>query len=218
MFKRSLLSAAAAVLLTLAAAPSHAVVTTGFTCITNNIADDCAIGEDQLQLSIYEQGDLLAFRYDNFGPEDAVIADVFFDDEAGVLGGFDSYGGSGVAFDLTPPGNQNLPGGNTVNFDADLHASALPPPPTNGVGPGDWLILYLTLSAGTSLEDVAAALEGGTLRTGVHVIAFESGGSESFVNIPEGDGGFGDPVPEAGSMILLGTGIGGLLLRRLRKS
>jgi len=57
-------------------------------------------------------------------------------------------------------------------------------------------------------DDVLDWLQSGELRVGLHVINFDSGGSESFVN---------EPVPEPGSLGLLCLSIGGLALLRRRR-
>jgi hypothetical protein len=225
--RSTLLVAAAGAALLFVAPPATqtATITYGFGCITNNSATDCAIGEDQLTMTVSDEGlpaDVLAFRFDNAGPEDSSITGTYFDDDADVLLALFSQSDSGAGVDFAPNvGPPNLPGGNAIGFDTTggLRFGSTPPIQPNGVNPGEWLILNLTLAANTTFDDVVAALAAETLRVGIHVQGFEGGGSESFVSTPEGDdGGFGNPVPEPGSMILLGTGIGGLLLRRLRKS
>jgi hypothetical protein len=155
--------------------------------------------------------------YNEAGGDPSSITQTYFDDDADVLAAFFSQNsGAGVDFSANQ-GPPNLPGGNPIAFDTTggLRFGANPPTQPNGVNPGEWLVLNLTLAANTTFDDIVAALAAETLRVGIHVQGFESGGSESLVNVPEGSG---NPIPEPGSILLLATGIGGLLLRRLRKS
>jgi hypothetical protein len=59
--------------------------------------------------------------------------------------------------------------------------------------------LVFDLYNGDTVDDVIAELDSGILRAGVHVINFDSGGSESLVSIPE-----------PGTVGLLGLGCAGL--------
>jgi hypothetical protein len=116
---------------------------------------------------------------------------------------------TGVAFSVG--GNpSNLPGGNSLSppFQADFRATADPPPPTNGVGPGEAVGLALTLQSGVDWDAVIGALDSAALRVGLHVQSFPNGSSASFVN----DG----VVPEPAAILLVGSVL--LILgRRLRK-
>ena len=83
-------------------------------------------------------------------------------------------------------------------------AEAAPPAPKKGVNPGESLGVIFTLKDNGTLEDVVDELATGELRIGIHVINFDSGGSESFVN-----------VPEPATLLLLTLGAG--LVRRRRR-
>ena len=112
--------------------------------------------------------------------------------------------GPGVNFepDANPP---NLPGGQlaTPPFQVTqgFLAESIPAPSTNGAGPSEWVAIEFTLQGGQDFNDVVADLTTGALRIGIHVIAFDSGGSESFINVP---------VPEPGTGLLLALGLLGL--------
>jgi hypothetical protein len=97
----------------------------------------------------------------------------------------------------------NLPGGNNVSpvFSAStgLTADSNPPAQPNGVNPGEFLEIVFAANA----NDVLDAINGSTLRIGIHVQGFSGGGSESFINRP-------NPVPEPTTMLLLGLGLIGL--------
>lgn len=208
--------------LTLAVPDAQATsFTYGFGCITGNVAGDCAIGEAQLFLTVFDEAEgapagQVGFRFDNTGPEDSSITAVYFDDDATLFSGIASISsGPGVSFSVgATPGN--LPGGNPFGFSATpgLTADSDPPTQPNGVNPSEWLVLYLTLQAGMTYDDTIAALEAEALRVGIHVQGFETGGSESFINLPDGEPGFGNPIPEPGTLILLGAGLSGIAARR----
>jgi len=187
----------------------------GFESITDNLASDAAIGEAQLFVDVTDAGGgLVSFLFSNIGPNPSSITDVYFDDGsllaiAQLIDADDGTGGDpGVDFSplASPP---NLPGGQeadppfetTQGFSADSDAPATP---LKGVNPGETLEILFSLQSGQTFTDVVAELASGALRIGTHVQAFESGGSESFVNHP------GTGVAEPGSMVLFTLGILGL--------
>ena len=169
------------------AAPSSAA-TLGFGCITNSIAGDCAIGAAQTSVDVSDAGGgQVLFTFHNAGPAASSIADVYFDDGSLLALAF-IVNGPGVSFSqgASPP---DLPGGNnasppftvTAGFSADSDAPVQP----NGVNPGEALGIRFTLQGGASYLDVLDDLADGSLRIGIHVQGFATGGSESFVNVPE---------------------------------
>ena len=150
------------------------------------------------------------FVFANSGPAASSITDVYFDD--GTLLGIASIAGStGVDFSVgASPGD--LPGGNTIGFEATagFTADSNPPAQPNGVNPGESLAVIFNLLSGVTVQDTINALNGGEdLRIGIHVQGFADGGSESFVN----------NVPDGGTTaVLLGLGVLGLAgFRRLKE-
>ena len=183
---RVVLGSVAAALLAVCALPA-AAATLGFGCITNNSATDCGIGESQLQVDVTDEAPgQVRFTFRQTGPDQAVISEIYFD--GGALASISSIvNGTGVSFaqGANPP---DLPGGNNATppftVTPGLLAQAANPAPTNGVGAGEQVAIILNLQSGTTFSDVLTDLGNGSLRTGIHVISFASGSSESFVNTP----------------------------------
>ena len=173
--------------------------TLGFGCITNDSATDCGIGEAQLSVDLSAVGaNRVEFLLNNTGPDAVKVEGIYFDD--GTLLGFASITSSpGVSFSqgATPP---ELPGADQATppfvTTQDFLADSDPSVAQNAVGPGEWLSTVFNLKAGGTLADVMQDLSNGTLRIGVHAIAFTSGGSESLVSLPLA-------IPEPGTLGLL---------------
>ncbi len=207
--RRPRVHAALVLLLTAFAMPASAA-SVGFGCITGSLASDCAIGETQLHLAITDEGPgQVRFTFSNSGPLQSVISEIYFDDGS-LLGIASIINGTGVVFqqDANPP---NLPGGNLASppfqVTAGFLAEAVPSPAMNGVGAGEFVAIIFNLQGGASYSDVLTQLSDGTVRAGVHVISFTSGGSESFVN---------HPLPEPSTALLLLAAPGLVALRRRR--
>jgi len=180
-------------------ATASASITYTFGGITNNDPGDTAIGETQLSMELSDPGGGQAFfTFYNDGPEQSTISEIYFDDGT-LLSLAGIVESSGVDFSVggSPP---VLPGGNALDpdFETSFMVSADNPAPQKGVDPGESIGLLFNLQGGLTYADVVGAIGDGDLRIGLHVINFESGGSEAFTTTV---------VPAPGALILgsLGT-------------
>lgn len=184
--------------LVLAAAASAQTYT--FLNITNNNVVDAAAGEAQLRMTVSDAGSSqVNFRFFWEGTIPMSITQIYFDDENGAPGILDTIADlnpdnvAGVDFGLGN-GPPVLPGGNAVDFQTSsgLQVGANPPPSQSGVNaafPTEYLDIVVNLLGTNTFADVINALNQGFvdsdnrgLRVGLHVQAFEGGGSEAFVN------------------------------------
>jgi len=169
-------------------APSFAT-TLDFLCVTTN-SGECPGLVPQLEGEVSNPAaGQVAFKFNNNGPMASNITEIYWDDDAGVLGGFGTpkytSSGAGVVFvnDSTKP--LNLPSGQTVSPSFMATASV---DSANGankwINPGEWLKVLFLLQNTKTYSDELSALEDGTLRIGMHIRSIgEWGGSESVVNI-----------------------------------
>ena len=171
-----------------------------FDCVTNDIAGDATVGETQLVMEVTETTAGADFKFTNTGPSASIISEIYFFD--GVLLEISAIDESCSGVDFEDIGDKVSPG-HLPGYDPDpLEVFRATEPESgahNGVDPDEWVTVSYILSG--SFQDLVDNLANGDVAVGVHVTAFESGGSESFVNIPE-----------PATMALLG--LGALLLRR----
>ncbi len=194
----------------LVAGRADAIPLMPFGCITNNLAGDCAIGEAQLSGSVVASNGDALLTIQMSGMDDGVIEQVFIESNIVAAISFIGSGPVGIVNFTDDRMRGILPGGIGVGFVTGVSASADPPPTPNGIGrhgqddtsPQSGIFL-LTLLGG-DFDDLLS-----DLRVGVHVIAFESGGSESFVT---------EPVPEPATFALVALGLVGLLVHSRRRS
>jgi len=190
--------------------------------ITNNSSFDAATGERQLFMDVFSLngGTEVLFQFGNLGPDLSSITDVYFDDNmyslllniTNIINENPLNPDQDVSFSegASPP---NLPGGNSINptftTTQNLLANSNSPTQPSGVNPGEYLGITFALSGDKTYDDVLSGLSSKSLRVGLHVQGFESGGSESFINNS-------NPVPEPTTLLLLGPGLIGLACLRNR--
>ena len=188
---------------------SASALSYSFTCITNNDPGDCAIAEAQVMMDVTDEGGgQVRFTFTNLGSEPSTLAQIYFDD--GALSAIATIIDSPPDVDFTQDfsGPMDLPGGGLASppFVAtkEFNTGAASPPPLNGVGidAGELVALIFDIMPAMTFADVITALNDGSLRAGVHVINFDSGGSESVI------------TPEPAIMVLLGLSIAGLAALR----
>lgn len=178
----------------------------GFSEITSNSSINVAA---QLSVDVTEGGsNSTLFTFTNTGSIQSSITYIYFDWSTPMTGA-SIYNESGVNFDIDAADKtKNLPAGNLIGFDANLSFGSAPPVQPNGihnfVAPGTLEALTIKFT-GPAYTDIIAALNNGALDVGLHVQGLSDGKSESYVN-----GGNPPPVPEPGTIFLLGAGLLGL--------
>jgi hypothetical protein len=201
LFRRSGLPAV--LFLTLLFSATHAsAVQYGFGCITNNIAGDCTIAEAQITMDVTDAGSgKVSFLFSNVGADDSSITDVYFDD--GSLLSLDAIMNTPTMVEFTALASpSNLPGANNASppfvTSTGFSADSNPPAQPLGVNPSETLAIIFDTIGGQDFNDVITELADKTLRVGIHVQGFGTGGSESLVNVPE---------PSTALLLLMGMGL-----------
>jgi hypothetical protein len=185
---------------------SAVVETLSFYNLTGTNAINVAAGEDQLFVDVSDSAGQVIFTFRNIGPVPSSISEIYFDDGSllAISEILDSPPEVDFKLDADP---SNLPGHELADpaFQASLCFSLQPenPEPYHGVNPGEQLSIVFDLINEQTFTDVIDELNTGELRIGIHVIAFENGGSESFVN-----------TPEPASIFFLSLGIVAIVRRR----
>jgi hypothetical protein len=165
------------------------IETFGFYNIANNDPADAAIGEAQLFVDVSDEfADHVLFTFRNTGPEACAISEVYFDDGT-LLGMADIIDNPPDVVFVQGASPPELPGANSIDppFETtlDFLAESVPPPAHKGVNPGEQVGILFDLQPAKTYQNVIDELYDGGLRIGLHAIGFDSGGSESFVSVPE---------------------------------
>ena len=168
---------------------------------------DGTIGERQLSFTVSEVTgvDGVIFRFENKGELSCSLTDIYFESSLRTLEGILLLDGSdGVTFSQgADPGN--MPRWKKVDFEPTSGMTADSDSPAvsqSGIdNPDEWLSITVATQAG--LDQICQELDNQDIRIGIHVQAFDDGGSESFI------------TPEPVSMAILA--LGGLMLKRRRK-
>ena len=194
------------------------VQTFDFKCVTRNCDLNSVIGEDQFFIDVFNcENGRAKFKFNNTGPENCTISEIYFYSD--ILLGEPDIDDSlpGVDF-ITGAIPSNLPGGDNVTpaFEAVtcLSAEAKKPSPKNGVNPNQWVALTYGITNGKNIEDVINELNTDQLRIGIHVQAFDNGGSESFITFNNNNNNNPTPIPEPTSISLLGMGVAFLFKKK----
>jgi hypothetical protein len=168
-----------------------------------------AIGEQQFSFTVSEAtgvDDGVVFRFKNTAEQPCSLTGIYFESSLGTLEDFILIDDSsdGVSFSRgAEPGN--MPRWAKVGFEPTLEMIAdsdSPAVSANGIDQAvEWL--DITVKTQASPEQVCQELNDQSIRIGIHVQAFDDGGSEAFI------------TPEPATMGLLA--LGGLLLRKRSK-
>jgi uncharacterized protein (TIGR03382 family) len=166
-----------------------------------------------LSVDVTVDGGVASFAFSNDSTGDsaaAVAARIYFETGLGAVGLSNPtiVGSSGVSFSTDYPGPGSPPAGNTVNWSGEVYAiGAAAPPPQNGLGVGDSLLVTFDY-AGTVDALVAALIDTkGNARIAAHVLDCVNGESCSAVTAPI-------PLPAALPALLSALGL--LIVRRRR--
>jgi hypothetical protein len=166
----------------------------GFDRCTNNGSPNV---ESQFFIKIEDLGSgVIKFTLRNAGPVASSIEDLHIHDPNGRFTGStvalidadEGVGGDGGVDFSIGGGNGNLagrndctpafPGGTSANFRADADS----PAPTNGINPGESLMITYNLAGGNTFTDVLADIISGDMRFGIHALSIDNSFSDTFVS------------------------------------
>ena len=203
--------------------PAHAGYIS-FRTIDANSATDARIAEGQMFLEVFDRGTVngvnhVGFRFYNNGPAQSTITSVAFEDGTLLDQVKITYSGSGIGF--SEGGTPDFPFLNpSKNYFSD---GANSPGPKKGINPGEWVEFEFSLLNNRTYQDTLNAIQLGangpvpdpyspnyfqSLRFGIHVTNFASGGSEKLLNnVPPVN-----PVPAPPGLLLLVSSVPCLLL------
>ena len=141
-------------------------------------------------------------------PTKPTVASIYFDASSTFLTNSPTFNSgissSGIAFELGRA-PRDLPGGNQIGFSADSNFTASPPPPKNGLNPGEFAYFDF---AGANYNKVVQGINTGQVRFGVHVLQVGRNGEDSISMVTA--------VPEPSAALLGAIGVLALLRRRNR--
>lgn len=210
---KTLLTAAAVVVFA-GAAHAGTSFSLGFSNVTANSLADAASGEAQLAVEVIDAGSGLAdFYFTNTGADAMSIADIYFNNSPMVFDDLvsidDSHSGVSFSEGAAPPNPPGLSFGTAFRMDSDSGPGGVQ---GNGVNPGEWLTVRMSLLGGVVFADLIDAFDNG-LGIAIHVQGFGSGGSETFESIPSDPTPI-VPLPAGGALAFVGLGVLGLGRRR----
>ncbi|MBM4382368.1 MAG: hypothetical protein FJ091_03265 [Deltaproteobacteria bacterium] len=194
-------------LFSICAASSAQAVTFGFDCLAGPSAA-CGVGEAQIRVEVTDAGSgMVNLVFTNTGAEVSAVRSIYFDRPENfaklVL-----LGGAGTRFKKGGK-PKDLPG--VPSFMSDFRFTARSPQDINGLNPGESLTIVLKLASGRTFADVVSALESGSLKIGVFMVAnTPTTGEASLVNLPR-------PVPEPVAALMGGVACLGLALLGRRR-